>query len=334
MMATPQLSVIVPTYQRRNSVARLLRALAHQTLAPDTYEVIISIDGSRDGTLELVETFSAPYRLAQVWQSNSGRAAARNAGIRLAQGEVLVFLDDDMEPAPDCLDSHWRAHSAGSRLVVIGAVPIRREEHDPPVADYIAAKFKQHLDRLAQPDHQFMLRDFYSGHFSIRRAVLFEIGLFDETFRIYGNEDLELSWRLRKAGVKLIYLPTAVAHQQYAKDFAALVHDTIAKGHTAILLASKHPESFAELQLNGYDRGSWRWRWARHLLLALSQWWPPLSEKISAFIIWLEQRKVKRMHLYYRFVLDYAYWLGARQALRENRHTDHGLTSLAGRHKA
>ena len=333
-MATPRISVIVPTYQRCDSVARLLRALAQQTLAPEAYEVIISIDGSRDGTREMVEAFAALYQLSAIWRANRGRAAARNAGIRLAQGEVLIFFDDDMEPSPDCLANHWRAHPVGSCRVAIGAVPIRCEADDPPVANYIAAKFNQHLERLAQPDHQFRLRDFYSGHFSIRREVLFDIGLFDEAFQMYGNEDLELSLRLQTAGVKLVYLPEAVAYQHYSKDFAALADDTIAKGHTAILLASKHPEAFADLQLNDYDRGSWRWRWARSLLLILSQWWSSTPDKINALVAWLERRKFKHLHLGYRFVLDYLYWLGARRALRENRRTGQGPTSLASKSKA
>ncbi len=331
---SPDLSVIVPTYQRRDSVMRLLRALSHQTLAPEAYEVIISIDGSSDDTRELVEGFAAPYQLSTLWQSNSGRAVARNAGIRSAKGEVLVFFDDDMEPAPDCLIRHRRAHLAGSRVAAIGAVPIRRTESDPPVANYIAAKFEQHLDRLAQPDHQFVLRDFYSGHFSLRRATLLEIGLFDESFRLYGNEDLELAWRLRQAGVPLIYLPDAVAYQHYSKNFAGLADDTISKGRTAVLLASKHPETLTALQLNAYDQGSWRWRGARNLLLILSQWWPSLPQRIVGVIGRLERRKVRHLHVGYRFALDYLYWLGAQQALRENRRAGQGLTSLVGKAKA
>src|SRR5512147_2046093 len=105
-MTGPLLSVIVPTYQRCDSVARLLRALAQQTLAPEEYEVIVGIDGSNDGTREMLETFSASYRLRYVWQPNRGRAAACNAAIRLAEGDVLVILDDDMEPALDCLEQH------------------------------------------------------------------------------------------------------------------------------------------------------------------------------------------------------------------------------------
>jgi glycosyltransferase involved in cell wall biosynthesis len=334
MMVTPDLSVIIPTYQRRASVERLLHALARQTLDCDAFEVILAIDGSHDGTLEMVETFSAPYQLTPTWQPNSGRARARNAGIHAARGAVLVFFDDDMEPAPDCLEWHAQGQPTGSRVAMIGAVPICRQASDPPIADYMAAKFQQHLDRLAQPDHQFELRDFYSGHFSIRREVLFEIGLFDETFQLYGNEDLELAWRLRAADVKLIYQSKAVAYQYYSKDFSALAQDTIAKGRTAVLLVNKHPDALTELRLNTANQDSWRWRWARSGLLLLSRWVPATPHTVTAFVSWLESRNVKHLHLYYRFVLDYLYWLGASHALRENRSAGHRPTALAGKSKA
>jgi cellulose synthase/poly-beta-1,6-N-acetylglucosamine synthase-like glycosyltransferase len=175
------------------------------------------------------------------------------------------------------------------------------------------------------------LRDFYSGHFSIRRNILLEVGLFDETFRIYGNEDLELSLRLTKAGVTLVYAPQALARQRYSKDFAALARDTIAKGKTAVLLASKHPDALPALQLSAYDQGSWRWRSARDILLTLSWLWSFMPEKVITIVLWLERRRAKQLHLYYRFVLDYMYWLGAKAALRENHRTGQGLTSLVSR---
>jgi GT2 family glycosyltransferase len=327
----PEVSVIIPTYNRRDSAERALQALTHQTLAPELYEVIVSIDGSLDGTREMVTSFPAPFRLDYIWHSNQGRAAACNAGIRKAQGEVLVILDDDMEPAPDCLERHSNAHPTGSRFGVMGAVPIRCENTDPQVASYVAAKFNQHLENLARPGHQLALRDFYSGHFSIRREVLMQAGLFDEAFRIYGNEDLELSLRLKKSDVKLIYDPATLAYQHYSKDFAALAQDTIGKGRTAILLASKHPEVLPELQLRAYKQDSWRWRLARAILLALSRWSPSMPDKVIRLMKRFEQQQAKHLHLYYRFVLDYLYWQGAQMALYEDRQRAHGLSSLFSR---
>lgn len=327
----PRISVVIPTFQRRELLRRELGALARQTLPKDLYQVIVSIDGSTDGTREMVAEFKAPFELAFLWQPHRGRASACNAGIQRAAGEVLVILDDDMEPAPECLAQHWRVHTESSRLGVMGAVPIRPDATASPVAAFIAHKFNRHLEQLAHPDHPLALRDFFSGHFSIRRAVMLEVGGYDEAFRIYGNEDLELSLRLTAAGVKLIYRPEAVAFQSYTKDFAALARDTIAKGKTAVLLASKHPDAFASLQLANYAQDSWRWRWARAGLLKLTGLCPYTAGGVIALTGWLERLRLKRLDLFYRFALDYFYWLGAESAMRENRRAGHGLESLSAK---
>ena len=322
------LSVIIPTYQRCASVERALKSLAQQTIPPHAYEVIVSIDGSQDGTREMVAEFPAPYELRGIWQPNRGRAAACNAGIRAARGEVIVLLDDDMEAAPAFLAAHLSAHSVGPRLGVMGAVPIHLDRSSPPVVAYVGAKFNEHLQKLAQPGYHFKLRDFYSGNFSIRRQVLLDVGLFDEAFKAYGNEDLELSLRLTRAGVELIYNHEALAHQYYSKDFAGLARDNIAKGRTAVLLASKHPEAFHDLKLGMYGQGSRKWRLLRAGLLSASQRWSGTTEWLIAFMGWIEQRRPARLPLYYALALDYCYWSGVGSALRENRRAGQGLASL------
>lgn len=311
------LSVIIPTYQRRASVERALRALAAQTLPAAMVEVIVSMDGSQDGTREMLAQFSAPYALRVLWQPNAGRAAACNAGIRAATGELIVLLDDDMEAAPELLEAHRQAHATRSRLGVMGAVPMRYAASAPPVVAYVGAKFNQHLVRLAQPNHRLQLRDFYSGNFSIRREVLLSVGLFDEAFKIYGNEDLELSLRLQQAGVQLRYCAEALAYQHYEKGFAGLARDHIAKGRTAVLMTQKHPETFADLKLSTYRQASLPWRGLRASLLRLGRVWPGTTAFVIASIGWLERWRPAHLHLFYTLALDYCYWLGAQSALGE-----------------
>jgi hypothetical protein len=120
-----------------------------------------------------------------------------------------------------------------------------------------------------------------------------------------------------------------MAFQSYTKDFAALAHDTIAKGNTAVLLVSKHPEAFASLQLANYARASRRWRWARGGLLNLSRVFPNTAGAMITLIGYLEHLRLKQLELCYRFALDYFYWLGAETALRENRVAGYGLMSLS-----
>ncbi|HEU5102195.1 MAG TPA: glycosyltransferase family 2 protein [Roseiflexaceae bacterium] len=315
-MAQYLISVVIPTYQRCALVERALAALASQTLPTDQYEVIVSVDGSDDGTREMLARFLAPYRLQTVWQPNAGRAAACNAGMRMAQGQILVLLDDDMEPTPEFLAAHLRAHAGSGRLGVVGAVPIAVDPSSPAVLRYVGAKFNQHLEKLALPGYKLNLRDFYSGNFSIRRDVLLEIGCFDEAFKIYGNEDLELSLRLVRAGVQIIYDTDAAAHQNYTKDFAALARDNLAKGQTAVLLARKHPQAFHQLKLSAYGEGSRKWRLLRAGLLSISQVWNGAPGWVIWTITQLERRRLGSMEHYYALALDYFYWLGVARARR------------------
>lgn len=317
MTSVSYTSVVIPTYRRCASVERALRALSVQTVDPATLEVVVAIDGSEDGTRDLVATFPAPYRLQSVWQPNRGRASARNAGIRATRGDLLIMLDDDMEPVPEFVAAHRAAHEGASRCCVVGAVPIRSCSAPTPAAAYIAAKFNRHLQRLAQPGFQFNLRDFYSGNFSIRRSDLEAAGLFDEAFTIYGNEDLELSLRLNKVGVQLRYSPDALAYQHYTKDFPALARDTVAKGRTAVLLAQKHRDALAGLKLSTYHQASPRWRLARAGLLAASRVCGGVPTMVERFVVWLEHRRPERLHSYYELALDYYYWLGARAAIAD-----------------
>jgi len=326
----PDISIVVPTYRRRDSLARLLRALAQQTLAAARFEVIVAIDGSEDGTREMVAAFAAPYALTSLWQPNRGRAAAINAGVQLARGALLILLDDDMAPAPDFAAAHWQAHQREGRAGIMGAAPIALGAGLPPlVTNYVGSKFNRHLERLAQGDQPLTLRSFYSGNFSVRRAVLLEVGAFDEAFQMYGNEDLELSIRLVRAGVRLGYSASALAYQHYTKDFAGLARDTINKGKTAVLLASKHPEAISELQLSTYAQASLPWRLARAALLWLTRDTAGLPSAVVALTRRLEPLAPGRA-LRYRLALDYFYWAGVNAAVRENQRAGRGLRNLAG----
>jgi GT2 family glycosyltransferase len=319
MNAAVRISVVIPTYQRCASVRRALEALARQTMPASEYEVIVPIDGSDDGTKEMIEGFQAPYRLSAIWQPNKGRAAARNAGIRMAQGQLIVFLDDDMEPAPGLLLAHRDAHPHGSRRAVVGPVPIPVDASSPPLLHFRRSGMDAHLDRLAQPGYRLSFRDMYSGNLSLPLEVLREVGGFDETFKLYGHEDYELALRLVKAGVELGYCPEAVAYQYYDKDFAGLARDCLARGHTAVLFARKHPDTASSPKLASYRAGSPVWRLVRSSMLLLSRWLPSFPEWMIDRMTWLERRRPPRLHTCYRLALDYFFWVGVSSTLSASR---------------
>lgn len=319
MTRRPLLSVVIPTYQRRDSLLRLLASLGAQTLPADAYEVIAAVDGSIDGTAEAVRGFPAPYALSALEGPNRGRAAACNAGIRAAAGAVVVLLDDDMDASPGFLAAHARAHEGPGERAVVGAAPIVVSPDSPPFVRYMASGFRSRLERLAQPGYRPRFRDAYTGNFSARRDVLLAVGGFDDAFRVYGHEDYELVLRLQEAGVELTYSADACARQHYEKTFAAFARDGIARGRTAVLFAGKHPAIVDRIKLSEFRSGSWRWRALRGMLLRMSQVTDRVPAWVVAVVERLERHEPARLDKCYTLAIDYLYWYGALAALREQR---------------
>jgi GT2 family glycosyltransferase len=316
-VTTRRASVVIPTFRRKRSLLRALNALATQTIAPGEYEVIVVIDGSDDGSREAVESLSPAHELRVLWQGKRGRAAACNTGVAVAQGELIVLLDDDMEATPGFLEAHLRAHPPGSRIAVIGAAPVSITPALPPHAKYIGEKFNAHLEQLARAGGPLKLRDFYSGNFSIRRELFDAVHGFDDRFTIYGNEDLELSIRLTAAGVRLVYEPSAIAMQSYDKDFTGLARDNVAKGRTAVLLARLHPSARGELKLGTFRRERLTQRLAVGVMLVVTRLFPPMREMNVRIVRWLGNWRVPGVQRLYPVMLDYLYWCGVREAERE-----------------
>jgi GT2 family glycosyltransferase len=319
----PRLSVVIPTYQRRDSLLRLLESLRTQTVSSDTYEVIAAIDGSTDGSADAVRGFAAPFALSALEGPNRGRALACNAGIRAAVGSVVVLLDDDMEASPGLLAAHARAHEGEVRAVV-GAAPIADSPDSPPFVRYMASGFRSRLERMAQPGYRLRFRDTYTGNFSAPREVLLAVGGFDEAFRVYGHEDYELALRLQAVGVELTYSADALAYQHYEKTFAAFARDGIARGRTAVLFAGKHPEIVDRIKLSEFDSGPWRWRALRAVLLRMSRWTDHVPSWVVAAVERIERLEPARLDKYYTMAIDYLYWYGAHGAMRERAATAPG----------
>jgi GT2 family glycosyltransferase len=321
----PAVTVVCATHQRRAAVARLLDALAGQTCDPASFEVVVVADGSNDGTLEFVESHRAPFALRGAWQENAGRAAASNHAIALARGELLVILDDDMVASPGLVAAHLAAHAGGEPRFVMGPAPVELPDDPRPFLRYMATTRNEHYARLAQPGHVFHVRDLYSGNASVRRDVLLGVGGFDERYRSYGGEDVDLALRLQDAGVAFGFSSEAVASERYEKSFPELAGDMVQEGRNAVMLAVAHPQAAAGQQFAEPWPQPWWWKAARRVLLGLTRLVPRTQEAVVGLTGALDRRGARRMHLLLRFVLEYQYWLGAGPELRRARSEGHLL---------
>jgi len=276
----PAISVVIPTYNRRQILEKCLLALDRQTLSPEAYEVILVDDGSTDGTGEMVESLRVRYTLRYFRQERRGPAAARNAGVRAASADLIVFIDSDIVVTEGFLEAHLEAHR---RPKVIGHGPVI---HTDNLEDPTSARYK-----VTDISRAF----FATGNASIRKEHLFEAGLFDESFVEYGWEDLELGIRLRRLGLQAVSVPGAKGYHYKKRlslsDLPYWRRRERERGHTAVQFFRKVPTR--------------RVRWmtlitpvafALDRLLTLGRW--PERPGTQRLLAWIER---KGWHLLLRF---------------------------------
>ena len=215
--ATLRFSVIVPTYQRQQLVLSLVRSLAGQEF-DCPFEVIVVVDGSTDGTAEALRDLTTPFLLTVLEQPNRGAAAARNRGAELARGEILLFLDDDMEADSRLLAEHDRSHREGAD-VVLGHMPLHPDSPVNILSAGVGLLGGRETGQTSQlRDARLTLHDLLTGQLSLSRKTFLRCCGFDASFTLggaFGNEDVDFGYRLLSDGYRIVFNPNAVSWQKY-----------------------------------------------------------------------------------------------------------------------
>jgi len=243
----PRFSVVVPTHQRRERVVHNVEALAKQELS--SFEVVVVVDGGSDGTAAALRELSPPFPLTVLEQENSGAAEARNAGARAAGGEILLFLDDDMEADPTMLAEHERSHREGADLVV-GDMPLHPDSPQNLLSWGVGLWASSRRERLTADGAEIGADDLLTGQMSISREAFAHVGGFDTSFTregMFGGEDIDFGLRVVKAGFTVAYNPAAISYQYYDVDPAAYLRRTREAGRSEEELVLKHPEQGSRL---------------------------------------------------------------------------------------
>ncbi len=237
------LSVVIPTFNRRDSLKLTLDGLARQDYPAAQFEVLVISDGSTDGTDDFVRSYAAqaPYRLSLLTQENAGPARARNRGIEAAQGTIIVFVDDDVEPCPCFLTAHAGHHQSHENTVVIGPLspdPQMARREPPWIAWEHAMLQKQYVGWKTGFFTEVNPGNFYSGNGSVRRAQLLAVGGYDEAFT--RQEDVELACRLeRRFHPAFVFDPQADALHRPRRSYASWLAVPLAYGRLDVIRARR-----------------------------------------------------------------------------------------------
>jgi glycosyltransferase involved in cell wall biosynthesis/peptidoglycan/xylan/chitin deacetylase (PgdA/CDA1 family)/SAM-dependent methyltransferase len=322
----PDISVIIPTHNRPASLLRLLHALQDGSFPASRFEVVVIADGCTDDTAVVVRTVPWPFSL-QVLEQNPGRGAgpARNLGVSHASGDLLVFVDDDIEPLPTFLAEHHRTHAeAGVPAVAIGpALPVRTPDSNLDTIE-AWAWWEDQLASIGRPGHRFRFTEIFSGDLSIPADLFRSVGGFDVSFPC--REDFELGIRLIRAGARVLFAAGAGGLHHELRDYRRLIRRKRAEGEADVRLARLHPEVWSELRISSPEAPIWNplgilrraalvAPWIAHLMVRGLGGTLPLLEGLHLRGTW---RKAQAGVMYGW------YWLGVRDGVGSRR----GLQTL------
>ena len=223
-----KVSIVIPAHNAAATLGECLAASINQTYTDR--EVIVVDDGSTDATPEIARKF--PVTVLQ--QPKSGPAAARNAGARVANGEIVAFTDSDCIPHCDWVSRLIQGFSedvgavGGTYGIANSGSMLARIIHNEIRGRH--ARFSYEVDFLG------------SYNLVVKRDVFNALNGFDENFRAASGEDNDLSYRIHDAGYALRYAPAAVVDHYHPERLVPYLRAQMRHGFWRMKLYANHPK--------------------------------------------------------------------------------------------
>ena len=321
----PKVSVVIPTKNRSALLAEAIERVQSQTVSREHYEVIVIDNDSADDTRSVLEQKARTYRnLRFGLQEKPGAAATRNAGLRLAKGDIILFIDDDVQAERALIEGHIECHRKNPNASVIGAVSMPWGDTTEPFLRYL--RDHRILNPYTPSKGPIDFSYYHTCNVSTPSNVLLNVGGFNENFQVYGMEDIELGYRLETAGSRMVFAPDAKAvHYRFpgSQDF---VERSELAGYSLGHLIRLHPElkkRFVESS-----------RIARRLksFHALYKWASVASTPLFRMLTNWEKTRgtgplTRLMDVHYSWSIRYYFFLGYHRYAKGQKQTRHTIVT-------
>jgi len=241
------ISVIIPAKNAAGSINECLQAVLTQKNISCELEVVLVDDGSTDNTAARATSMGVKV----IRQDNAGPAAARNAGVRQARGEIVAFTDADCIPTAD-----WLLHLTAPLNApdVVGAKGAYRTRQRSWTARFVQQEYEFKYTRLTKQRYIDFI-DTYSAAY--RREVFLENGGFDPSFSVPSVEDQEFSFRLARKGYHMVFAPEAVVYHRHDQTWGEYARRKFGIGYWKAFMLRWLPEKFLS---DSHTPPSLRWQ--------------------------------------------------------------------------
>ncbi len=230
------ISVIIPCYNAEKTILRTLEALGKQTTKG--FEVVLADDGSKDNTVKIAKPFKPKnFKLIVLAEKHAGPAAQRNRGAEKAGGDILLFTDSDCVPDRNWVEEMAKPFSDKAVVGVSGAY--KTFNNDKLIARFEGYEIAKRHERLAKQKYIDFIGSFSAGY---RKNIFRKFGGFSADFKRADAEDPELSFKIAKAGYKMVFNPKAVVAHPHVATIKRFWKQKFSRGYWRVLLYKKHPE--------------------------------------------------------------------------------------------
>jgi glycosyltransferase involved in cell wall biosynthesis len=210
----PIISIVTPTFNRLDELAHLIKSIKHQTLDYKYFEMIISDDGSSDGTREQIKNWQKEvlFKLVYVFQKNLGPGVARNNGVKVSRGELIVFIDSDCEADKDWLKNIYSSFLknefdafGGPDYAKDDFLPVQRAINFSMTSFLTTGGIRGHNNK--------MVGKFYprSHNMGVKKSIFDKIGGFGP---LRHGQDIELSNRIINKKAVVILLEDVIVYHR------------------------------------------------------------------------------------------------------------------------
>lgn len=237
------ISIIIPSHNRSKLLKKTLQLLNEQTYPRHKFETIVVDDGSTDDTEKTVKEFQdrAGYKLKYIKQAKRGPASARNRGIKESESDFVLFIGDDIFPAKNLVEQHITSLRQHPEVAVLGFVDWSKECEVTDFMHYVAPNGLQFRYNTIENPDDCDYRHFYTSNISLAKKWLIEEA-FNEDFPYGALEDAELSYRLKKKGLRIIFNNKAIGYHFHPMTVEFFCNRMKLTGISAVIILKEHPE--------------------------------------------------------------------------------------------
>lgn len=246
----PSVSVVMATYNRAH---RLRDVIAPLQADRATSEIVVVVDGSEDGSFELLQELAASdARIKPILVPNGGASRAQQAGLEAATSEVVLIVDDDVCASPGLVTGHARHHADTTGLVVAGymptAAPREREPGNFPSFLY-HDQYEAHCAEWER-NPESVLSSLWGGNVSVRRKDLLAAGGMLPEIRLHYHYDYELGLRFQRIGLTGIFDRSLHALHLHERKVDRFLSEAEGSGKDQAAIRRLHPQVQAQAYLD------------------------------------------------------------------------------------